>query len=59
MDVDASATHVDRPCLVQQLHSKRHWLPVGFFSKKLETAHQNYSATPASDTSGTCWMVSG
>jgi hypothetical protein len=41
--VDASATHVD-VCLQQQLPGKKDWKPLGFFSKKLETAQQKYSA---------------
>ncbi len=28
----------------QQLHGKQVWQPLGFFSKKLETAQQKYSA---------------
>ncbi len=41
--VDASATHVGA-CLQQQLPGRKDWQPLGFFSKKLETAQQKYSA---------------
>ncbi len=41
--VNASATHVGA-CLQQQLRGKQRWQPLGFFSKKLETAQQKYSA---------------
>jgi hypothetical protein len=40
--VDASATHVGA-CLQQQLCGKQALQPLGFFSKKLETAQQKYS----------------
>jgi len=40
--VDASATHVGA-CLQQQLPGRKEWQPLGFFSKKLETAQQKYS----------------
>ncbi len=40
--VDASATHVGA-CLQQQLPGWKEWKPLGFFSKKLETAQQKYS----------------
>jgi hypothetical protein len=36
--VDASA------CLQQQLPGRKEWHPLGFFSKKLETEQQKYSA---------------
>jgi hypothetical protein len=41
--VDASATHVGA-CSQQQLPGRKEWQPLGFFSKKLETAQQKYSA---------------
>ncbi len=41
--VDASATHVGA-CLQQQLPGLKEWQPLGFFSKKLETAQQKNSA---------------
>jgi hypothetical protein len=41
--VDASAMHVGA-CLQQQLPGRKDWQPLGFFSKKLETAQQKYSA---------------
>jgi hypothetical protein len=31
-------------CLQQQLPGRKEWQPLGFFSKKLETAQQKYSA---------------
>ncbi len=43
MVVDASATNVGE-CLRQQLPDRKDWQPLGFFSKKLETAQQKYSA---------------
>ncbi len=41
--VNASATHLG-VCLQQQLRGKQKWQPLRFFSKKLETAQQKYSA---------------
>ncbi len=41
--VDTSATHMG-PCLQQQLPGKKDGQPLGFFSKKLQSAQQKYSA---------------